>query len=53
MIRSHARYPLRYTGTYFSFFLKRKRKGKTYTPQIGIEPTTFRLTAERANQLRH
>ena len=39
---------------HISFFLKRKKKKeKTYTPQIGIEPTTFRLTAERANQLRH
>jgi len=53
MIRSHARYPLRYTGTYFFFLKKEKEKEKTYTPQIGIEPTTFRLTAERANQLRH
>jgi len=23
------------------------------TPQIGLEPIAFRLTAERANQLRH
>jgi len=57
MIRSHARYPLRYTGTLSLFLRKKKRKKrkrkKTYTPQIGIEPTTFRLTAERANQLRH
>ena len=25
----------------------------TSSPQTGLEPATFRLTAERANQLRH
>ena len=28
-------------------------KYKTITPPGGLEPTTFRLTAERASQLRH
>jgi hypothetical protein len=29
------------------------KKGKKYSPLDGFEPSTFRLTAERANQLRH
>ena len=31
----------------------RLRKVKRVTPPGGLEPPTFRLTAERANQLRH
>jgi hypothetical protein len=29
------------------------KKGKNNSPLDGFEPSTFRLTAERANQLRH
>ena len=33
--------------------MKSKKKNKRTTLPGGIEPPTFRLTAERANQLRH
>ena len=32
---------------------KSKTKEKKYPPPGGLEPPTFRLTAERASQLRH
>ena len=34
-------------------FFNTKQKQKTYPPPGGLEPPTFRLTAERANRLRH
>ena len=33
------------------FFEEKKRRKKAHL--VGLEPTTFRLTAERANRLRH
>ena len=32
---------------------KERKKGKKVTSPGGLEPPTFRLTAERANRLRH
>ena len=32
---------------------KKKKKEKKGRPRVGFEPPTFRLTAERANRLRH
>ena len=38
---------------FFHNFLREKRFLKIVAPPGGLEPPTFRLTAERASQLRH
>ena len=37
----------------YSIYEQKNKKNKKEAHLVGLEPTTFRLTAERANRLRH
>ena len=47
--------PARFVSNFFPapIFCASPQNGKILTPPGGLEPPTFRLTAERASQLRH